>query len=212
MMLLRVIKLFRIVRFDLLLKYIALSTVVISMGIYTLVQKYWSADISLFKVFTISSVVSTILILLLLTSFISRKIWAVVRFFDESIFPDLNGTWEGMIILEDGRELSARAVIRQSLLATEIDMHGETTKSITLETTPTIEQGQKKLYYVYRSTPKSPQWPSYNGSTLFDIRTIGTGKLKKYELSGYYYTDRKTIGRIRLTQISKNANNDVSFY
>ncbi|CCK75896.1 conserved hypothetical protein [Oleispira antarctica RB-8] len=203
---------FRIIRFDLLLKYIALTTVVISMGIYALVQTYWLPDISLFKVITISSIVSTLLILFLLTSFISRKIWAVLAFFDESMFPDLNGTWEGEITLEDGKEISAKAVIRQSLLATQIDMHGETTKSITLETTPTIEQGQKKLYYVYRSTPKTPGWPAYNGSTLFDIRTIGSGKGKKYELSGHYYTDRKTIGRIRLTQVCKNSNNDVSFY
>lgn len=203
---------FRIIRFDLLLKYIALITVVISMGIYALVQTYWLPDISLFKVITISSIVSTLLILLLLTSFISRKIWAVLAFFDKSMFPDLNGTWEGEITLEDGKEISVKAVIRQSLLATQIDMHGETTKSITLETTPTIEQGQKKLYYVYRSTPKTPGWPAYNGSTLFDIRTVGSGKGKKYELSGHYYTDRKTIGRIRLTQVCKNSNNDVSFY
>lgn len=205
-------KLFRIIRFDLLLKYIALTTVVISMGIYALVQTYWLPDISLFKVITISSIVSTFLILLLLTSFISRKIWAVLAFFDKSMFPDLNGTWEGEITLEDGKDITAKAVIRQSLLATQIDMHGETTKSITMETTLTIEQGQKKLYYVYRSTPKTPGWPAYNGSTLFDIRTIGSGKGKKYELSGHYYTDRKTIGRIRLTQVCKNSNNDVSFY
>jgi len=182
------------------------------MGIYAFVQTYWLPDISLFKVITISSIVSTLLILLLLTSFISRKIWAVLAFFDKSMFPDLNGTWEGEITLEDGKEISVKAVIRQSLLATQIDMHGETTKSITLETTPTIEQGQKKLYYVYRSTPKTPGWPAYNGSTFFDIRTIGSGKGKKYELSGHYYTDRKTIGRIRLTQVCKNSNNDVSFY
>ncbi|ASK19252.1 Cap15 family cyclic dinucleotide receptor domain-containing protein [Halomonas sp. N3-2A] len=203
---------FRIVRFDLLLKYIALTTVVISMGIYALIQTYWLPGISLFKVITISSIVSTLLVLLLLTSFISRKLWGVLAWFDKSMFPDLNGTWEGKITLEDGKDISAKAVIRQSLLATQIDMHGETTKSITLETTPTIEQGQKKLYYVYRSTPKTPGWPAYNGSTLFDIRTIGSEKGKKYELSGQYYTDRKTVGRIRLTQVCKDSNKDVSFY
>lgn len=203
---------FRIVRFDLLLKYIALATVVISMSIYFLIQTYWLPNISLFKVVTISSVVSTILILLLLTSFVSRKIWAVYAWFDKSIFPDLNGTWVGCITLEGGEEIVAKAVIRQSLLAIQIDMHGATTKSITLETTPIIEQGQKKLYYVYRSTPRTPGWPAYNGSTLFDIRMIGTGEGKRYELSGHYYTDRKTIGRIRLAQVCNDSNNDVSFY
>ncbi|QMW16130.1 hypothetical protein H3302_11460 [Pseudoalteromonas sp. MT33b] len=203
---------FRIVRFDLLLKYIAFATVVLSMGIYSLIQTYWFPQFSLFKVVTISSIVSTVLVMLLLTSFVSRKVWAVLSWFDKSMYPDLNGTWEGEITLEDGSNLVARAVIRQSLLATQVDMHGETTKSITLETTPTIEQGQRKLYYVYRSTPKNPEWHSYNGSTLFDIRTVGDKKNKKYELSGIYYTDRKTIGRIRLTQVCTNSNKDVSFY
>lgn len=203
---------FRVVRFDILLKYIALATVALSMGIYGLMKTFWLPDLSLFKVISISSIVSTILVLLLLTSFVSRKIWTFLTWFDKSIFPDLNGTWEGLITLEDGTEILARAVIRQSLLMTQIDLHGETTKSITLETTPTIEQGQKKLYYVYRSTPKNPGWPSYNGSTLFDIRSINTEQGKKYELTGHYYTDRKTIGRISLTQICNDSNNDVSFY
>lgn len=90
---------FRVVRFDLLLKYIALTTVAISMGIYTLLQAYWLPSISIFKVITISSVVSTVLILLLLASFVSRKIWAVLACFDKSMFPDLNGTWEGKSLL-----------------------------------------------------------------------------------------------------------------
>lgn len=203
---------FRIVRFDFLLRYIALTTVAISISIYAFLHNYWLPEISVFKVITISSIVSALLILFLLTPFISRKIWAVLAWFDKSIFPDLNGTWEGEITFENGKKIPAKALIRQTLLATQIDMHGETTKSITLETTPTIEQGQKKLYYVYRSTPKTPGWPAYNGSTLFDIRTIGSGELKSYELSGHYYTDRKQIGRIRLTQVSKDSNSDVSFY
>lgn len=203
---------FRVVRFDLLLKYVALTTVAVSMGIYSLIQAYWLPEFSLLKVVTISSFVSTAMVMTLLTTLVSRKIWAALAWFDESIFPDLNGTWEGEIILEDGTELAARAVIRQSLLATQIDMHGETTKSITLETTPTVEQGQKKLYYVYRSTPKTPGWSSYNGSTLFDIRSIVGEKGKRYELSGSYFTDRKTIGRIRLAKVCCNANKDVSFY
>ncbi len=203
---------FRIIRFDLLVKYIALATVVVSMGVYALAQTIWFPSLSLFKVVTISSAISSILVMMLLSSFISRKIWAIWSWFDESIYPDLNGSWKGEITLENGNELAVRAVIRQTLLATQIDMHGETTKSVTLETTPTIEQGQKKLYYVYKSIPKTPGWPSYNGSTLFDIRTAETTQGKKLELSGCYYTDRKTIGRVRLIKVCEDSNKDVSFY
>jgi len=203
---------FRIVKFDILLRYIALATVAISIAIYSLVREEWFPELSLFKVITISSVVSTLLVMMLFTTFFSRKVWTVIGIFDRSLFPDLNGTWEGEIILEDDSSLQVRAVIRQSLLVTQIDMHGETTKSITLETTPTIEQGQKKLYYVYRSTPKNPKWSSYNGSTLFDIRNINGEQGKTVELSGHYYTDRKTIGRVRIHQVCTDSNKDVSFY
>lgn len=203
---------FRIVRFDLLLRFCAISTVVLSMGIYAVTKTFWLPELSLVKVLSISSIVSSALVVVLLTSFTSRKIWAFLAWFDSSIYPDLNGTWQGEIVLENGNTMVTRAIIRQTLLSTQIDMHGETTKSVTLETTPTIEQGQKKLYYVYRSTPKNPTWSPYNGSTLFDIRSIETEDGTQKELSGTYYTDRKTIGRVRLRQVSNDTSKDVSFY
>lgn len=204
---------FRVIKFDLLLKYISLTTIALSITIYTVVNTFLFTDkLALFKVITISSIISTTLVLLLLSPSTSRRIWSALAWFNKSLYPDLNGTWEGEVTLEEGKTLKARALIRQSLLYTQIDMHGETTKSITLETTPTIEQGQKKLYYLYRSTPKNPSWPSYNGSTLFDIRYIDTEEGKKIQLSGHYYTDRKSIGRITLTQVDTGTNNDVSFY
>ena len=203
---------FRIVRFDLLVRYTALLTIVISISAYSFIQEYWLPDFSLFKIVTISSIVSTVIILILLSPYISRKLWAFKCLIDRSSFPDLNGSWEGVVTLENGNTLPVRAVIRQSLLSTQIDMHGETTKSITLETTPTLEQGQKKLYYVYRSTPKNPSWPSYNGSTLFDIRLVKTEQSEHLELSGNYYTDRKSVGRIAIKQTSDDCNIDVSYY
>lgn len=203
---------FRIIRFDLILKYVVLATTVMSIGVYFLIRTYLLSDVQLTLVITISTIVSTLIMMILLTSFFARKLWAFLTYFNKSMFPDLNGTWEGEVTLEDERTLVVKAVIRQSLLATQIDMHGETTKSITIETTPTIEQGQKKLYYVYRSTPKNPSWSSYNGSTLFDIRIIETEEDKIYELSGSYYTDRKTVGRIKLQKICDDPDKDVSFY
>jgi hypothetical protein len=182
------------------------------MAVYFLIKILWLPNFSVLTVVTLSSIISSIIVITLSSSLLSRKIWAVIAWFDKSLFPDLNGSWKGKIILENGEELEARAVIRQSLLATQIDMHSETAKSITLETTPTIEQGQKKLYYLYRATPKNPAWESYNGSTLFDIRFNGDGSGRKVELSGYYYTDRKTTGRVSLVQICNDSNNDVSFY
>ncbi|WP_277593800.1 hypothetical protein [Pseudomonas chlororaphis] len=203
---------FKIVRFDLVLKYMVLITVGLSIVLYAVAQFFWFPDLSLFKVVAISSGVSAFLVFALLTQCVSRNLWALIGWFDGSLFPDLNGTWEGEIFLENGSSLQVRAVIRQSLLTTQIDMHGETTKSVTLEATPTVEQGQNKLYYVYRSVPKTPGRYAYTGSTIFDVRRVEVGGEKKVELSGYYYTDRKTSGRVRIMQVCKNSSRDVSFY
>lgn len=207
----------RIIKFDLLLRYMVLLTIFLSIIVYTLIQNVWFPGFSIFKVITISSIISSLIIFLLLSPKISRIIWGGIRLIDNSQFPDLNGSWEGnvSINIKDGevKDIPIRAVIRQTLFTTQIDMHGKTTKSITLETTPTIEQGQKKLYYVYRSVPKNPSWPSYNGSTLFDVREVeADNKKNTLELSGHYYTDRKTVGRICIRQVSTDPSKDVSFY
>jgi len=202
----------RIIRFDSLLKYVAYTTVALSIGIYAFVQAIWLPDYSLFKVVTISSLVSTFIVTLLMLPSCSRKIWAFIGYINESIYPDLNGTWQGEITLEDGKAIDVRAVVRQTLLSTEIDIHGETMKSVTLDTTPSMEAGQKKLYYVYRADPKNPAWPSYRGSTIFDVRRVQLEGNCQLELSGKYFTDRKTVGRIVLRQLGTNNNHDVSFY
>tara|TARA_B100000749_G_scaffold119878_1_gene91774 strand:+ start:650 stop:1264 length:615 start_codon:yes stop_codon:yes gene_type:complete len=202
----------RIIRFDSLLKNVAYATVALSIGIYAFVQATWLPDYPLFKVVTISTIVSTFLVTLLVHTSFSRRLWALIGRINESVYPDLNGTWQGEITLENGKTIDIRAVIRQSLLSTEIDIHGETMKSVTLETTPSMEAGQKKLYYVYRADPKNPAWPSYSGSTIFDVRRAHGKDVYHLELSGRYFTDRKTVGRIVLRQLGTDNNHDVSFY
>lgn len=202
----------RVINISLLLKYTAYLTVVLSMGVYYLVTWLWLPKLALYQIVSISSLISATLIFILSTNFFSRKIWWLCACFKKDLFPDLNGTWQGKIFTEENEEIEVRAVIRHSLLLTQIDMHGETMKSLTLETTPIIEAGQKKLYYLYRSTPKNPSWHPYNGCTLFDLREIEIESKKVVEMTGSYYTDRKSVGRISIQQISSDPNNDVSFY
>ncbi|WP_455947962.1 Cap15 family cyclic dinucleotide receptor domain-containing protein [Lelliottia jeotgali] len=201
---------FRIVTFSRLIKVVVGLTVFFSIGVYAIVIRL-SPETSLYKLFAISSFVAGLLIFLIGTSFTARRIWSLVRFFDGSLFPDINGTWEGEITFEGG-QLTARAVIRQTISHTQIDLHTPTSKSITLESTPVSESGQPRLYYVHRVTPQNPNWYTYTGSTLFDVRCIQAGGKKVLELSGHYYTDRKTNGRIRLRQIGKDCAEDVSYY
>ena len=94
----------------------------------------------------------------------------------------------------------------------DVILHTETSKSVTLETTPSLESGQYKLYYVYRSIPRDPTRHSYTGPTIFDIRSKELGSTSILELSGSYFTDRETIGRVRLEQESGDVHKDVSFY
>lgn len=199
---------FRIVRFDLLLKFVVFFSILTAVATYVIVEKITGTSISVFKLTTISTVASTVVMLILLSPFMSRKIWCIARFFKKDLYPDLNGVWVGQITTEEQKSFEARAIIRQALPVTEIDMHGEKVKSVTLETTPTIEINKKKLYYVYRSTPKNPSWGDYVGSTIFDVIEDGSALI----LSGKYYTDRKSIGRISIRRVSTDINADVSYY
>lgn len=201
---------FRIINFSGLIKFIVGLTVFFSIAVYALVL-HFSPTTSIFKLFAISSAVAALLILLIASNFTARRIWSVMRFFDGSLFPDINGAWEGEITFKGG-QLTARAVIRQTLIHTQIDLHTPSSKSITLESTPVSESGQPRLYYVHRVTPQNPDWHIYTGSTLFDVRCVQENGRKVLELSGYYYTDRQTNGRIRLRQIGDDCSQDVSYY
>lgn len=201
---------FRIISYALLIRIIVAFTTALSILIYAILDNFWPGT-SILKLLSITSLVGTFLVLAVSVGFVSRKIWSVLSYFDASLFPDLNGTWEGEIAFGDS-VLTARAVIRQTLGHTQIDLHTPTSKSITLESTPVTEGGQAKLYYVHRVTPKNPDWQSYTGSTLFDVRKGTDSSGKTIELSGAYYTDRKTNGRVSLRQTSNDSNRDVSFY
>lgn len=203
---------FRIIDFKSLLRYVAIITTILSIGAYELVQSYWLNDLTIVKVLSIAPWIAFLLIIVITTSITARPLWKLLKKVRPSLYPDLNGTWEGEIITENDLEIPVRVLIKQTLLETQINIHTQTSKSLTLETTPTIESGEPKLYYIYRSLPKDPNWSSYTGSTIFDIRKVNSEGVSVLELSGYYYTDRKTTGRIRFRQTGSCVEQDVSFY
>lgn len=203
---------FRIINFTLLIRSVAIVTTLLSILLLQGIQTYGPLTLQNVRLLTLAPWIALILTLLITSKFTSRIIWSCAKIVNKSLYPDLNGTWEGEIVTESGEKISARAVIRQALLHTEIDMHTETAKSVTLEATPVMEGGQYKLYYSYRAKPKKPGLGAYTGSTIFDVRLQGEAKTSKLELSGYYYTERKTLGTTRLLQVGRDANKDVSFY
>ncbi|KAE8178313.1 Cap15 family cyclic dinucleotide receptor domain-containing protein [Photobacterium carnosum] len=204
---------FKIIQLNMLLKVLLLLSISLSIAVYEYLRVTFFQDWGIFKLITIGSIISIILVSLLTISFSARSIWKLFRAVNKNLYPDLNGEWVGGIVTynANGEEeliIDVRAIIRQGLLTTELDMHGKSVKSFTLECTPTIEHGQKKLYYVYRSTPKNPNWPPYDGSTLLDVIDTEDG----ISLSGKYYTERLKNGRIYLTKISENTRCNVSYY
>ena len=203
---------FRVIDFMSLLKYAAIFTTFVSILAYEVLRTYWNEDLPLFKIISIAPWVSLSIVFFVRTSFSARFIWKCVRKFNRDLYPDLNGVWEGEITTESGDEIAVRAAIKHTLLETHVDIHTATSKSLTLEATPLKECGQPKLYYTYRSFPKRPGWQPYTGITIFDVRNVdGTDPLM-LELSGPYFTDRQSVGRVRLRQVSKNVDKEVSFY
>ncbi len=200
---------FRIVNFKFLFRVVAVLTTILSLTTYDLISSHFDNSLT---IMSISGGIAILLILIITSNFTARPIWKILKFFIPSLYPDLNGTWEGEITTENKQVIPVRVLIKQSLLETQINIHTETSKSLTLESTPIVEGGEPKLYYMYRSLPKDPNWSSYLGTTIFDVRKVEENKKSKFELSGFYYTDRKTVGRIRFRQIGKDTEKDVSFY
>jgi len=203
---------FRVVNFTYLLRYVAILTTFLSILAYIGVEHHMQNDVPIIRLLSVAPWVVMLVVLAITTNTTSRVIWKILRAFNSSLYPDLNGAWEGEITLESGAKIPARAVIRQNLIQAQIDLHTETSKSTTLETTPVIDAGQYKLYYTYRSTPSNVDWSPYTGSTILDVRNAVKNADCVLELSGFYYTDRKTNGRISLRQTSPKADVDVSYY
>lgn len=203
---------FRVVNFTYLLRYVAILTTGLSILGYMGAEHFMQSDVPIIRLLSVAPWIVLLVVLVITTNTTSRIIWRILKAFNPSLYPDLNGAWEGEITLESGVKIPARAVIRQNLIQAQIDLHTETSKSTTLETTPVIDAGQFKLYYTYRSTPSNVDWSSYTGSTILDVRNSVKKADGNLELSGYYYTDRKTNGRISLRQTSSETDVDVSYY
>lgn len=199
---------FNIIQIKFLIRYTVMISIIIGILVFNFLKELFFEDWGLFKLVSISSIICLALLFLLTNSFSARKLWSICRSFNKNLYPDLNGLWSGYIEIDGGEIIDIRASIRQGLLRTELDVYGKTVKSITLECTPTVELGQKKLYYIYRSTPRNPSWPIYDGSTLLDVMSDVYG----ITLSGRYYTDRLTNGRITLFKLSDNININMSYY
>lgn len=203
---------FRVVNFTYLLRYVAIATTGLSILAYLGAEHFMQSDFPIVRLLSVAPWVVLLVVLVITSNITSRAIWKALKVFNPSLYPDLNGAWEGEVTLESGKKIPAKAIIRQNIIQAQIDLHTETSKSATLETTPVIDAGQFKLYYTYHSRPSNVDWPSYTGTAILDVRNAVKKADCPLEMSGYYYTDRKTNGRISLRQTSSKTDIDVSYY
>ncbi|WP_253636143.1 hypothetical protein [Acinetobacter baumannii] len=105
-------------------------TTILSIGAYELVRSYWLNDFQIIKILSIAPWISLLVIIALTTSLTARALWKVLKTFKPSLYPDLNGTWEGEITTENDKKIPVRVLIKQTLLATQINIHTETSKSL----------------------------------------------------------------------------------
>ncbi|EGW52563.1 hypothetical protein HMPREF1022_00536 [Desulfovibrio sp. 6_1_46AFAA] len=121
-------------------------------------------------------------------------------------FPDLNGTWEGIIQSnwkkDDGSTIApipTILVINQSFFAIHCTMYTQEMISYSHSESFLIDKEHhiKQLCYLYASNPKvgiQNRSPVHEGAMTFNI--VGQ---KSDKLSGEYWTKRLTTGEVNLT-------------
>lgn len=181
-----------------LLRIHLIISVVLGVIIYNTSSSY-----PLWRVITISSLISTIFIYAISINYIARKIWWLCRLFNDGLFPDLNGDWEGKIYyykneVLDG-SINVRAEIRQSLTRTEIDMYGNNMISATLDVSLAKVLGLNKIYYSYLSEPPNQAWERFIGTSILNVSLVNN----EYVLRGQYYTEKGGTGTIILNKTKK---------
>ncbi|RUL65801.1 hypothetical protein EKH79_03560 [Dyella dinghuensis] len=144
-----------------------------------------------------------------LASFGWKLLWRFFPSLNQRLFPLLDGEWSMTIHWQrnnESGEVSAKAIIKQTLLAISMEVLADDSNSETLIAQPKrdAESGTPILYYVYRVTPKlrrgETQSP-YLGSAILKFYPF----VDHIELSGNYFTSASTAGHFELSRISTST-------
>ena len=131
-----------------------------------------------------------------------QKLWEQFPKLNSLLFPNLNGIWNMKIYWSNDGEkgvVQATALISQDFLKIAMDVDSKDSESQTLMAKPKKdpESGRPTLYYVYLTTPKEnseiADKTPYRGAAILQI-----GLTTNNQLSGNYFTSRRTGGRYEL--------------
>lgn len=168
-----------------------------------------------------------------ITVLVGKYTWGIAAQFDfvqESVFPDIRGSWSGTVnsiwrdiptsrdqipfadTVKDGKVVDVIARVHQDWFSVKVDLEtgSKYSRSVTLAVWPEVKSSVNsifRLWYVYQNeTPEPLEGDTilHNGAAVVEFERNGIGK----ELNGHYWTDRNwslgknTAGRIRLRHFS----------
>lgn len=178
------------------LTYFSILNAAFSLMIFYILKRFFT-EWPIYKILTISFSIPTVTLILISVG--NRTIWSIVSKFDSSFYPDINGTWEGAILLGgESKSLPMKAHVRVNMFDMAMDFQSSTADSITISMALRTEKGQHFVDYIYRNESKDPSRDPYLGTATLRIVLED----KKLTMRGSYFTSRKTHGSIQLNQIS----------
>ena len=132
-----------------------------------------------------------------------RWLWRCVPALNRWVYPDIGGEWNITINWQgEGRQdvVEAKAIIRQDFLRMSMEVISDKSDSETLIAEPrkVQESGTPFLYYVYLVTPRLVDEEA--GSPYFGAARLRFFDDKGEELSGNYWTSKRTSGHFRLSR------------
>jgi SMODS-associating 2TM, beta-strand rich effector domain len=168
-----------------------------------------TAESPLHSISTVVTIIGTVLVALFGMTW--RKFWRLIPVL-ERWQPDLTGRWEGTYLSsyvrpETGQNATGpmTMVIRQGLFTTSVTAKtGEMQSNSTRAWLESDRDAQRfQLGYTYRSEPKAAMrdrsFPHHGICWLRLERENGSRRL-----TGIYYTERRTIGDLEFSLVSRN--------
>lgn len=156
----------------------------------------------------------TVLILLNAAVFVfDRWLWKIPLLYPWFVpNPNLNGTFKGMLESSwvdptTGTTkplIDTFAVVRQTAFTIHIRLYTVESESVSLASSfVKSDDGRQDLMFTYLNEPKQSkrsQSPIHYGGIRLKISH------DHHQLTGIYWTDRKTVGDVEFTRISRNTN------
>lgn len=141
--------------------------------------------------------------------------WRYIPGFNNRIFPDISGTWDGFIYYGTKDKPGQKAAvlhIYQSISKIRLVLETDESQSETLVALPERDENfsRFKLFYIFENTRKEAV-QEHPGQLYRGTAFIEMGPGKPAEINGSYFTDQKREGAIRFTR-TVDADKDQPFY